>query len=73
MLDSKRKKWPPLSRPQRKDKSKSFEPVFDLQVMKMILSEFEGCGVNTVGAGNSQSRHELDKNGISHQNLCICS
>ena len=34
----------------------------------MILSECEDCGVNTVGGEYFQSRHELDKNGTSHQN-----
>ena len=41
---------------------------FDPQVMKMILSECEDSGVNTVGGVYFQSRHELDKNDISHQN-----
>ena len=33
----------------------------DLQVMKMILSECEDCGDNTVGGDHFQSRHEMHK------------
>ena len=44
--------------PTRYDKSKCFEPMFDLEVIKMILTECEDCGVNTVG-DNFQSWHEF--------------
>ena len=44
--------------PTRYDKSKCFELMFDLEVIKMILTECEDCGVNTVG-DNFQSWHEF--------------
>ena len=69
-------------------RSKKISITFDLQGMRMMLSECQDCGIWALGEDSFQSRQELDKNAATHQNgwltvgvmvsgpqtfLCVCS
>ena len=45
---------------------------FDLQGMRMILSEFEDCGIQALGGDHFQSRHEFHhQNGWLHVGVTV--